>query len=117
MAEKILTKVVSLKCDPTWVAAIDVMAQRCGLTRSALIRRTVDGVRLVEHPEPGYHELAVQIAKLGTLYNQTVRLAHQTQHRTGGMPVAELLDRVESHRRTLQLMLQVLLDHRQGGGS
>jgi hypothetical protein len=38
-----------------------------------------------------------------------VRLAHQTRHRTGTIPTAEVLDALRPHQATLDLILRAVL--------
>lgn len=106
----VLSHVVTFKCDPDWLAAVDELARRGQVTRSEAIRRAVDGITLVEAPDQGYRDLVVQLVKLGTLYNQTVRLAHQTSYRMGTIPTTILLEQLESNQTTLQAMLESVLD-------
>lgn len=108
MREKRLTANLTIACDPTWLAAVEEQARRCGISRTEFVRRAVWETELAEQPDRGYHDLAVQIAKLGALYNQTVRLAHQTRYKSGAVPVEALLREVESHRATLAHILEVL---------
>lgn len=104
-----LARVVSFKCDADWLAAVDEQARRCGISRSALIRAAVAGVEVRESPDRGYHDFALQLTKLGTLYNQSVRLAHQTRHQVGTIPAEALLEVLETHESTLERILRALV--------
>jgi predicted transcriptional regulator len=103
------TTVITFKADPDWVAALDERARQVHLSRSELIRRAVSGVKIVEPPGSSYKNLVVQLIKLGTLYNQTVHLAHRTSHQTGTIPTTALLEQLESNQATLDAMLKVVL--------
>lgn len=103
------TRVVSFKCDAHWLAALDEQARRCGISRSALIRAAVDEIEVHEAPDRGYQDLAIQLTKIGTLYNQAVRLAHQTRHQVGTIPADALLDALGTHQATLARILRALV--------
>lgn len=108
MRPKRLTAKLTIACDPIWLAAVEEQARRCGLSRTEFVRRAVSETKILERPDRGYHDLAVQLAKLGTLYNQTVRLAHQTRHKVGSIPADALLRELSAHRATLARILESL---------
>lgn len=104
-----LSQVVTFKCDPDWLAVVDDLARRGRVTRSEAIRRAVDGLELVEAPDQSYRDLVVQMMKLGTLYNQTVHLAHRTAHASNTIPTTALLEQLEANQTILQSMLKAVL--------
>jgi hypothetical protein len=114
MRTRTYTNKITVKCDPAWRARVDDLARRSGISRSAVIRRAVEGTELREPREAGYRDLVVQLVKLGTLYNQTVRLAHQTRHRTGTIPTAELVETVRAHQAKLDLILRAVINRHLG---
>lgn len=100
-----LTAKLTIACDPIWLAAVEAQARRCGLVRTEFVRRAVWETEIAELPRHDYQAFAYQLSKLGTLYNQTVHLAHATRQRIGSIPADTLLRDVESHRRTLAEIL------------
>ena len=82
---------------------------RCARFQRALIRAAVDNIEVHESSDRGYQDLAFQLTKIGTLYNQAVRLAHQTRHRAGTIPADALLDALGTHKATLARILRALV--------
>lgn len=103
-----LTEKISIKCHPDWLTRLEAKARQSHLSLSEVVRRAVDGVEIKEPAGKDLHDLVVQLVRLGTLYNQTVRLAHQTRYRTGAIPADAILRELETHGATLELILQAV---------
>ena len=86
---------ICLRLTPQERAKLEADAKRCGLTKSALLRRMISGLEVKARPSQEIRELRTEVHRIGNNFNQIARSAN------AGIATAEdakyslhLLDRV-----------------------
>ena len=86
-----LSRIVTVRLSPELFERLEAAARHVQLSRSAVIRQALQGLRL---PPPrravADEELLHQLVRCGNLLNQQTRVLHQLKHR-GEFPQGEVL--------------------------
>lgn len=78
--EKKFPNRVEIKMEAAQFKKLDTLSKKAGLTRSAYIRRMIDGVVPQERPPLEFHKILQQMRYISNNMNQLAKTANATNH-------------------------------------